>query len=107
MLIELSNSGFTPPNPSIQLATLGLDYQTANATDQGKSALTLEFFPSQQRIGFLFDITQDGIPEQTEVFRARLLMPGVGPTGTPGYIPYQNDVFSETLVYIRDDDSKH
>lgn len=86
----------------MQLATLGLDYQVANATDQEESALTLEFPPSQQKIDLSFDILQDGIPELTEVFRARLLMPGVGPMGTPRYIPYQNEV----LIYIEDDDSK-
>ena len=96
-----------PPNSGIELATLGSDFQIANASDQGESTLRLEFFPSQQRIDFILDILQDSIPEKTEVFRAQLLMPGVGPMGTPGYIPYQNDVFSETLIYIEDDDSKH
>ena len=107
LLIELSDSGFALPDSSIRLATLGLDFEIANATNQGEPALTLEFTPPQQRIDFSIDILQDSIPEETEVFRARLLMSGVGPMGTPEYVPYQNDVFSEALIYIRDDDSKY
>ena len=107
LLIQLSDSGFTLSYPSIQLATLGRDFEIANATNQGDSALTLEFTPSQQRIDFSINILQDSIPEKMEVFRARLLLPGVGPMGTPGYIPYQNDVFSEALIYIEDDDSEY
>ena len=109
LLIELSDSGFPLPDSSIQLAALGLDFEIAklNETNQEEPALTLEFTPPQQRIDFSIDILQDSIPEETEVFRARLLMPGVGPMGTPGYVPYQNDVFSEALIYIRDDDSKY
>ena len=107
LLIQLSESGFTLPNSSLQLATFGLDFEVANATDQGEAVLTLDFTPSQQRIGFSINILQDSIPEEMEIFRARLLTPGIGPMGTPGYIPYQNDVFSETLIYIRDDDSKY
>ena len=107
LLIELSDSGFTLPDSSIRLATLGLDFEIANATDQEQPDLTLEFTSFQQRIYFSLEIIQDSIPEETEVFRARLLMPGVGPMGAPGYILYQNDVFSEALIYITDDDSKH
>ena len=50
---------------------------------------------------------QDDIPEETEVFRARLLTSDADPFGLPLYIPYQNDVFSEAFIYIEDDDSKY
>ncbi len=103
----MSDSGFTLSDSNIQLATIGLDFEIANVTNQGESTLTLEFTPSQQRIDFSLNILQDSIPEKTEVVRARLLMPGVGPMGTPGYLPYQSDVFSEALIYIGDDDSEY
>lgn len=107
LYMQFSDSGFTLSDSGIQLATLGRDFEIANATNQGESALILEFTPSQQRIDFSLNVLQDSIPEETEVFRARLLLPGVGPMGTPGFIPYQNDVFSEALIYIEDDDSEY
>lgn len=108
VIVQVSDSGFIPPDPNTQLATLSDDFNVVDAVFQDVSTVSLEFPSSYQRINFTFHLVQDNIPEGTEVFRASLapVNSAIGPNGELVYIPRLTNLFSETLIYIEDDDSK-
>ena len=108
IIVQVSDSDFIPPDSNIQLATLSDDFHIADTTFQDTPRVTLEFPSSHQRINLTFYLVQDNIPEGTEVFHASLAPVNfaIGPSGEPVYVPSPTNLFSETLIYVEDDDSK-
>ena len=107
-LLSIQVTDSAPSGPSIQPATLDVDYRIGVA---GQTSATITFFAFQQRIDFQFTLFPDVFPEGNEVFQASVSPQDteMRPDGTillfptflnPEYLAY------EIFVVIEDDDRK-
>ena len=89
VLVQVSNM----TNP-FQPALLGEDYQNP-------TILPILFPSNQEHISWEFVLLSNEDPEENEAFRA-----AVSSVGSPSFITYGSNVFNETLIVIKDAQSK-